>query len=205
VPETTRAYALDKLAQSGEFEQVARRHAEYHRDLLERAETEWATQPAAEWLADYGRRIDDVRIALDWAFSPNGDTAVGVALAAASAGLWGQVSLPEECRRHVDRALASFPPGSIRAERRAMLLYAALGESLFYIKGPVPETGAAWMYALEIAERLDDTDYQLRTLYGLWACRNLGGDYRASLVVVQMVRRLARKQTHPAHILDGAP
>src|SRR5882672_1480548 len=200
--ETTRAYALDKLAQSGELEQVARRHAEYHRDLFERAESEWETWPATEWLADYGRRIDDVRKALDWAFSPNGDTSVGVALAAASAGLWGQLSLPEECHRHVDRALASFAPGSIPADRRAMLLYAALGESLIYIKGPV-ETGAAWMTALEIAERLGDTDYQLRALYGLWACRGLGGDYRASLAFAQRFCSLAVKQADPADMLIG--
>jgi len=200
--ETTRAYALDKLAQSGEFEQVARRHAEYHRDLFERAETEWGARPAAEWLADYGRRIDDVRTALDWAFSPNGDTSVGVALAAASAGLWGQLSLPEECRRHVDRALAGFAPGSV-PERRAMLLYTALGESLFYIKGPVRETSAAWVTALEIAERLEDTDYQLRALYGLWACRNLGGEYRASLAFAQRFCSLAVKQADPADLLIG--
>ena len=200
--ETMRAYALDKLAQAGELEQVARRHAEYHRDLFERAESEWETWPATEWLADYGRRIDDVRTALDWAFSPNGDTSVGVALAAASAGLWGQLSLPEECRRHVDRALASFAPGSIPAERRAMLLYAALGESLIYIKGP-RETGAAWMTALEIAERLNDTDYQMRALYGLWACRNLGGEYQASLVFAQRFCSLAVKQADPADLLIG--
>jgi len=200
--ETMRAYALDKLAQAGELEQVARRHAEYHRDLFERAESEWETRPATEWLADYGRRIDDVRTALDWAFSPNGDTSVGVALAAASAGLWGQLSLPEECHRHVDRALASFAPGSIPAERRAMLLYAALGESLIYIKGP-RETGAAWMTALEIAERLNDTDYQMRALYGLWACRNLGGEYQASLAFAQRFCSLAVKQADPADLLIG--
>ena len=200
--ETMRAYALDKLAQAGELEQVARRHAEYHRDLFERAESEWETRPATEWLADYGRRIDDVRTALDWAFSPNGDTSVGVALAAASAGLWGQLSLPEECHRHVDRALASFAPGSIRAERHAMLLYAALGESLIYIKGP-RETGAAWMTALEIAERLNDTDYQMRALYGLWACGNLGGEYQAPLVFAQRFCSLAVKQADPADLLIG--
>src|ERR1700738_170293 len=200
--ETTLAYALDKLAQSGEFEQVARRHAEYHRDLFERAESEWETRPAAEWLADYGRRLGHVRTALDWAFSPNGDTSVGVALAAASAGLWGQLSLPEECRRHVDRALASFAPGSV-PERRAMLLYAALGESLLYIKGPGRETDAAWVTALEIAERLDDTDHQLRALYGLWAYRNLGGDCRASLAFAQRFCSLAVKQADPADMLIG--
>ncbi|HWZ69414.1 MAG TPA: hypothetical protein VNW89_16410 [Stellaceae bacterium] len=35
--ETTRAYALEKLTQSGEFDQVARRHAKYYWDLYERA------------------------------------------------------------------------------------------------------------------------------------------------------------------------
>jgi predicted ATPase len=32
-----RAYALNKLAESGEGEALARRHAEYYRDLLELA------------------------------------------------------------------------------------------------------------------------------------------------------------------------
>jgi predicted ATPase len=61
--ETTRAYALEKLTQSGEFEQLARRHAEYCRDLFERAEAELQTCSAAEWLAAYGRRIDNLRAA----------------------------------------------------------------------------------------------------------------------------------------------
>ncbi len=69
--DTTRAYALEKLGESGEREQFARRHAEYYRDLFESAETEWDTRPTAEWLADYGRQIDDLRAALDWAFSPS--------------------------------------------------------------------------------------------------------------------------------------
>ena len=49
--ETTRAYAIEKLVESGEFEQVARRHANYDRDLFRQSR-------------------NDVRAALDWAFSP---------------------------------------------------------------------------------------------------------------------------------------
>ena len=76
--DTTRAYALEKLAQNGELDAVARRHAEFYRDLFEQAETEWETRPTAEWLADYGWRLDNLRAALDWAFSPGGDLSVGV-------------------------------------------------------------------------------------------------------------------------------
>src|SRR6266478_3859832 len=39
--ETTRAYAREKLIGSAEFDHVARHHAEYFRNLLERAEAEW--------------------------------------------------------------------------------------------------------------------------------------------------------------------
>src|SRR5262249_56879369 len=51
--ETTRAYALAKLAASEERERLMHRHAEYHRDLLARAEIEWKTRPTDAWLADY--------------------------------------------------------------------------------------------------------------------------------------------------------
>src|SRR5712672_3451965 len=82
--DTTRAYAIEKLDGSGERERVACRHAEYYRNLFERAEGEAPVRPADEWLADYTREIDNLRAALDWAFSPGGDTSVGVALTAAA-------------------------------------------------------------------------------------------------------------------------
>src|SRR5712672_414174 len=168
--ETTRAYSLEKLVQAGEFDAVARRHAGRYLDLLQRAEAEAETKPTDEWLADYGPRIDNVRAALDWAFSPSGDASIGVALTIAAVPLWEQLSLLGECRERVERALASLGEPDGAGARPRMQLSAALGWSLIYIKGPV-ETGAAWMTALEIAERLNDTDYQMRALYGLWACR----------------------------------
>src|SRR5262249_37300543 len=64
--ETTRAYAREKLGESGELEKFARCHAEYHRDLFERAEAEWEIRPTAEWVAAYAHTIDDARAALDW-------------------------------------------------------------------------------------------------------------------------------------------
>jgi predicted ATPase/DNA-binding winged helix-turn-helix (wHTH) protein len=99
--DTTRAYALEKLSESGEIARVRALHAEYCRDLFEHAETEWETRPTAEWLAEYGRQIDNLRAALDWAFSPGGDGSIGVALTAAAVPLWMQLSLLEECRSRI--------------------------------------------------------------------------------------------------------
>src|ERR1700730_18089741 len=201
--ETTRAYAREKLAESGELGQVARAHAERYRDLLGRAQVEWETRPTVEWVADYGRGIDDLRAALDWAFSPHGDTSIGVALTVASVPLWLQLSLMEECRRQVERALSCLGPGSNRDASREMQLYSALGASLMYPNGPVPAPAAAWTQALEIAQTLDDTEYQLRALWGLFPFRVRGGEYRAALALAQTFCSLAANSADPADRLIG--
>jgi predicted ATPase len=201
--DTTRAYALEKLAQSGELDAVARRHAEFYRDLFERAETEWETRPTAEWLADYGWRRNNLRAALDWAFSPAGDASVGVALTAAAVPLWMRLSLMEECRGRVERALAALGTGVNRDARREMKLHAALAASLMYTGGAVPEIGAAWTKALEIAESLDDGEYQLRSLWGLWSFHISGGHYRVALTLAQRFCTVAANRSDPNDRLIG--
>jgi predicted ATPase len=192
--DTTRAYALEKLIESGEVERVKRLHANYYRDLFEQAEAEWETRPTAEWLADYRRQIDDLRAALDWAFAPRGDASVGVALAVAVVPLWVQLSLMRECRRRVEQALTSLAPSANRGTPQEMRLYAALGASLIYTRGSATETGVAWANALEIAERLGDTEFQLRALRGLWTYRMENGEYRAALTLAQRFHSLAATQ-----------
>jgi predicted ATPase len=106
--ETTRLYALEKLRDSGDYRRAAQRHAEYYRDIFAPAEAESESRPQAEWLATYARHIDNVRSALDWAFSSNGDPQVGVTLTIAAVPLWVQLSLLDECHDRVERALASL-------------------------------------------------------------------------------------------------
>jgi predicted ATPase/DNA-binding winged helix-turn-helix (wHTH) protein len=194
--ETTRAYALEKLAESGEFEQVARRHANYYRDLFDGAETELDTLPAPAWLVRYGRQIGQVRAALDWAFSPAGAAEVGVELTVASVPLWLRLSLVEECRGRVERALSS--PAENRDAHRNMQLHAALGAALFLTKGSCHETLAAWTSALGIAESLDDADYRLRAVWGLYVDCFTSGRYRAALAAAERFCSYAAKTTDPA-------
>src|SRR5215467_5679989 len=196
--DTTRAYALEKLTGHGELEQTARRHAEYYLELCGQAEAEWETRPAAEWLPNYGRQIGDVRGALDWAFSPGGDASIGVAITAAAVPLWFQLSLIDECRARVEQALSHVASGLGRNTRCEMQLNAALGLSLFHTKGPMRETGVSWARALAIAERLQDTEYQLRALWGLWSYQMSSGRHRAALAFARRFRSLSAKQPDPA-------
>jgi hypothetical protein len=81
-----------------------------------------------------------------------------------------------------------------------MKLYAAHGASLLFSKGPTPETEAVWAKALEMAESLGDIDYQLRALYGLWACRVNGGECRVGLTLAQRFYGLAQDRGDPADL-----
>jgi predicted ATPase len=200
--ETTRAYALEKLTEGSDFERVARSHAEYCRDLLELAETELETKSTGEWLATYGPWIDNIRAALDWGFSPSGDASIGMAVTAASLPLWTHLSLMEECRGRVERALASLVPGSSGDLHCRMKLYAALGLSLTQTKGPAC-AGAAWTKALELSGSLRDTEYQLRALWGLWMCGLGSGEYRTGLALAQGFCSLAANYSDPLDLLVG--
>jgi predicted ATPase len=200
---TMRAYALDKLVDSGEFDQFARRHAIYHIDLLERAAAEGESSSAATWLAGYGRQIDNVRAALDWAFSTTGDTSIGVALTIAAVPLWFQLSLIDECRGRVEQALVAMRSVADRGTRCDMQLFAAQAGALLYSKGPGQEVNAAWTRALKIAENLDDPDYRLRALWGLWASRTNSGEPGLAMVLAQDFASLATRTANPADALVG--
>jgi predicted ATPase/DNA-binding winged helix-turn-helix (wHTH) protein len=190
--DTTRAYACAKLSESAEFAEVQRRHAECFNDLFARSLTEWQTRACGEWLGCYRSEVDNVRLALDWAFSPAGDVAVGISLTVAAIPLWFQLSSTDECRQRVGRALAEagVASGALYA-RQIMQLYAALGLSQTFTIGLVPQASAAWAKALDIAENLVDREFQLEALWGLWFCRIGLGEYRLALGTAREFRRRA--------------
>jgi hypothetical protein len=63
------------------------------------------------------------------------------------------------------------------------------------------ETGAAWTRALAIADSLEDIEYQLRALWGLWSYRMTSGEYVAALAFAERFRGLAAKQPDSADLL----
>src|SRR5204863_9139417 len=113
--------------ESGDRERIARGPAENYANLFERAEAASEMRPAAEWLAEYGREIDNLRAALHWAFSPGGDGSIGVTLTAAAVPLLMQLSMVEECRSRVEQALAGRGREAPIEARGEMELQAAVG------------------------------------------------------------------------------
>jgi predicted ATPase/DNA-binding winged helix-turn-helix (wHTH) protein len=98
--DTTRAYALQKLVDSGEFAAASRRHARYFLDLLENLHDK-----SNDDLAEISDQLGNIRAALTWSFSEQGDSAIGVGLAAAAMPLFIERSLFAECQLWVTRAI----------------------------------------------------------------------------------------------------
>lgn len=193
--DTTRAYARERLEESGESQRLLRRHAEFYRDLLERADVEWGNRRTVEWLDDYGWCIDNLRAALDWAYSPGGDASIGVALTAAAIPLWSELSLVNECRSRTEQALAVFGTDEGRDPRRTMKLYAALASSSYWDSARTfAPVSSLWTRALAIAERLEDADYQGHSLWGLYSFHIGTSDFRPALEMAQRYRMLATQQ-----------
>jgi predicted ATPase/DNA-binding winged helix-turn-helix (wHTH) protein len=193
--ETIRAYALAKLVENGEFEAAARRHAEYQRDRFGLARVEWESQPTAAWVAEYGHRLDDLRAALDWAFSPSGDEMLGVMLTVDAVPLWLQFSLMNECHRRVEQALARLGAETDENARLRMRLSTALGLSRMYLREPFAAIRTAWSATLALAEQLGDVDYQLRALWGAFAASINTSNFRVALEVAERFRDVTTDPT----------
>jgi predicted ATPase/DNA-binding winged helix-turn-helix (wHTH) protein len=204
--DTTRSYALIKLTESGEFDRTVRRHAKYVQYQLARADANAATSEstaAAAALSAESQLADEARAVIDWAFSVNGDIESGIALTVASVPLWTHLSLNRECCRYVEQALLVGKPAFARNDRREMQLLAALGNALVWTKGPGPEADEAFASALDIADALGDSDYQIRILWGLWSSHFNSGRIRLSLETAKQFRDVAVNQRDTAAALVG--
>jgi predicted ATPase/DNA-binding winged helix-turn-helix (wHTH) protein len=196
--EVTRTYGFDHLKSAGEGARIARRHAEYFRAIFDRADAEWETRSATDWLKDYAGHLDNLRSALDWSFSTEGDASIATALTAAAVPLWFQLSLIDECLSRVERAIALLDLTPGQDTRRRMQLHAALGWPQMRAIAGLPSGAAAWKETLRLAELIGDIDYQQRALWALWVDRTNSGEPLEALRIAEKFAALALVAKEPS-------
>jgi predicted ATPase/DNA-binding SARP family transcriptional activator len=102
--ETVRAFALDRLEESG-GEELRMRHLRWLADLAEKAEAQLAAgNDAAEWLERLESEHDNLRAALGWALD-RGHVDAALALATSLKTFWDVRGHLEEGRRWLEQAL----------------------------------------------------------------------------------------------------
>nr|MBW4091699.1 hypothetical protein [Pseudomonadota bacterium] len=201
--EATRLYATEKLVAGGEGPYTARQHAEHHLTLIETAPTSWRSDAGKQWLQVHAGRIDDVRAALDWAFSPGGDLSTGFRLMANSIRLWLQLSLTLEYVGRIKRALprlVELPQPDAIMEMR---LWLAFGHAIWYSGTRRDRLEAVFARAVALADQVGDAAARLQALWGTWAVWRARGHYREALSVAERYDCMARAGGDQAAVVLG--
>jgi predicted ATPase/DNA-binding winged helix-turn-helix (wHTH) protein len=196
--DVTRAYAATKLAERGEADHVARRHAINYSEFLERDEL-IQSKFGEHDLSGYAPHIGNVRAALEWALSEHGDAAVGVGLATWAAPLFIGLSLLDECKCWCERALDALDSAS-RGTSQEMILQEALALSLMFTSGHNDQVRTAVERGLALAEALEDPLHQTQLLAGLNNLLPRLGDFRGAAALAEKSCIIAQRAQNMADL-----
>src|ERR1700730_1831381 len=194
--DTTRAYALEKLAISGEQDSIAEPHGSLAIQMLESNPVNIfdleSTEAAANAVRDY---LGNIRAALEWSFGPNGNDRTAIRLAAAASQLLLAMSLLLECRKWMERAIDRRAANC--DARDQMEIHASLALSLMFTAGNSERVREAFNTALAFADGFEYTYQQLRLLSGLSMYLHRTIDAAGSLEVALRAESVAKKTGNP--------
>lgn len=199
--ETTRLYGIDKLTLHSRLQATRRSHAELMRDTFTAAEPDAIILPAGQWHNIYVRQLDNLRAALDWAASAEGNPALMVTLTIGAVPLWVHLSLMAECSTRVRPALQALSSDDPETMRARLQLTAALGWSIMYAAGRAAEIGTTWAATLKLANMLDDMGYRLRGIWGVWISKLNNGDLDAALDLARQLLELVDESSDQGDLM----
>ncbi len=185
--ELTRAYALAQLGLRGQRALLATAHAAHILALVQEAGKAWTSVSKREWWRANAWLIDEMRAALAWSFTPQGDALTGCTL---TASLWSVVNLviPFDRPDAVERALAALQAMPESHPRLELRLNIALSTKAELMEGRTPEASAANARALQLAEQAGSPELEAEALMGILVMTLALGDYG---VATEMIVRLA--------------
>jgi predicted ATPase len=171
--ETTRAYCSERLREDPvEFAACAIAHATYWAELLERAAPPIGSFRMSAIATERRDLLGNVRQALEWAYSQEGNAALGARLASSAAQVFLELSLLAECYRWASTALASLPANDEGTIQEATL-HQALAISGIVLPDAKLKVPVAFRKALDIATSLGNRRMTVELLagYNIYAMR----------------------------------
>lgn len=196
--ESTRAYALEKLHNEGEFDTVAARHARYER---EQADAAMAAQAQAAHAASLGAGAGIAPLRELAVAGPPAAEIDALAHALLEPARMRESSIP--ARRALD-TLDAGAHGAVDAARE-MRLRAAYAAALLHTDGDTHTAAATWDRTLGLAGRIGDEAFDARALVGLWNTMLTRSDIHESLRYATRFERAAeRRGDRPQRLLADA-
>lgn len=174
--EITRAFAAERLHAMSDHRNAHARHARLMIDAMYASHRDWERMPTALWISSYVGLISDVRAAIEWAFSAQGDLSIGIEL---TRFVLMSVQFPrlEGVRALAQEALSSFAQDTLIEAANKARMEARLRDILRSTTGAPPEIRSECQEAFEEAKRAGDTTAQIAALYEAWCGFFGNGDY----------------------------
>ena len=188
--ESVREYALESLRESGEADQLRRRHAEYFLVLGEEAEAEaefFGFQQVG-WLDRLEEEHDNLHAALRWSMDRGGGN-TGLRLAGALSPLWIHRGHLAEGSRWLEEALR-IGDGAPAAFRAKALLGAG---GVANMRGEWESARTAFEESLSLYRSLGDKTGAMRALVNLGNSVHKVGDHEQARAYYEEGRELARE------------
>jgi tetratricopeptide (TPR) repeat protein len=182
---------------------VARRHAEFFRDQVASTRPVLQYEPTSEDVARYRREMDNVRAALDWAYSPFGDTRLGATLTAVYVPVWLLQSLIVECRERIENAIDRLAPDTQPNALLWIHLQVGYVFTLVQSMGSPEKIKQALTKALDVSCSFDDVGASLRILWAMWGVHFNLGECADALSVAARFSRMAHRTGDPTVMLVG--
>jgi len=203
--ETTRQYAMLQLDANGERETALRAHAKYLIAMFSQKPCCSPQSSVGQRLKLIIKELDNIRAALDWTLSGDGDPDLALTLSAFTLPLLFELSLVGECRDRADRVLRACETIKPDGSRASMLLSvrALLASSIVYVEGPDERTVELWHTVHQEAKTQEVSHLEARSLWGLWNARQYGGKPLIALGFAEQFYELALKNNDATQILLG--
>jgi predicted ATPase/DNA-binding winged helix-turn-helix (wHTH) protein len=192
LPEVTRVYAFDMLSRGSEFNAISRCHALYLLRLFRESTDAWMLLSKSEWRVRYAWGIDDVRSALHWAFSPNGDPTLGAELTVIAWSLSWPLN-PFDEPDTLQRALRVVEATPVRNTELELRLNMGLASMLMQQRGWASGVSEPAWRALEIAENSGNRAWESEARIGITICLMIAGEYNESTVHAERLSVVARE------------
>jgi predicted ATPase/DNA-binding SARP family transcriptional activator len=189
--ETVQEYAAERLAGSADRRGTAERHADWYRQLVEEA-PQFGGEDHTFWLRRLTAELDNLRTAMEWSLSPDGDQyhhSRALAIATRLWWYWWSTGQMTEGRDWLRRALDASDQAASPARGDALRAAAALARN----SGHLDEARTIGEQALAVQQELGDS----RGLAMAWnnLCMTATGqrDFEAALRYAEGCRREAER------------
>ncbi len=187
--ETTRAFALEKLAESAETTSLLGRHARAMARLVSRMHDEFWHLSDLDWLPRFEPDLDNLRAALTW--SLRNDPQLAIVLAGDSRPLWLELALQPEALLHCEAAIAQLSAAT--PPRAAGRLWYGLAGVL--INSRPTESAEAAVRAVELLRDADDPGTLAAALMTVAPCAALSAPQQVD--ALDELRRITRPDWPP--------